>query len=113
MKTVLITGAAGTLGSTLCKKALKAGYKVRAMDINECALAQMNYDPTYFTKIYGDFSNYRRCYKALKDVDILLHVGALKNITITETNSEDVIRINVNGTQNLASAAIERGIKHT
>ena len=112
MSTFLVTGAAGTLGSLVCRKLMQQGHYVRAMDINECALAGMNFNPEKFTKIYGDISDYRRCYKALKGVDVLIHAAALKNISVTETNSEDVIRVNVNGTQNLASAAIERGVKH-
>jgi len=45
-------------------------------------------------------------------VDVVIHCAAMKNIDITEINATDCVRTNVIGTQNVAEAAMERGIKH-
>ena len=111
MAVVLCTGASGSLGKILVDKLIKRGDHVRAMDIHESALAQMAYPPEVFTKIYGDISDYNRVLKAMKGVDIVYHLAALKNIVITEENAPDCVRINVIGTQNVAEAAIERKVK--
>lgn len=112
MKTYLITGGAGSLGKVLCEKLISRGHRVRCMDINECELALMNYPKERFTKIYGDVSDYARVMKAIRGVDVVIHCAAMKNIEITEINAPDSIRVNVIGTQNVAEAAMERGIKH-
>jgi FlaA1/EpsC-like NDP-sugar epimerase len=112
MSVCLVTGAGGSLGTALCKKLIARGDHVRAMDINECALANMNYPPEIFTKIYGDVSSYNRVMKAMRGVDIVYHLAALKNIIITEVNCPDCVRININGTLEIAEACMERGVKH-
>lgn len=112
MVQTLVIGAAGSLGKILCKKLIECGHKVRAMDINEYSLANMYYPPDIFTKIYGDVSSYSRVMKAMKGVDIVYHLAALKNIEITEINCPDCVRININGTVAVAEACMERQVKH-
>jgi UDP-N-acetylglucosamine 4,6-dehydratase len=111
MNTILVTGAAGSLGKILVDKLIKNGDHVRAMDINEAELASMNYPPEVFTKIYGDVSQYFRVYTAMRGCDKVYHLAAMKNLIITEFNSEDCIRINVKGTENVAAAAVDLKVK--
>jgi UDP-N-acetylglucosamine 4,6-dehydratase len=112
MSVFLVTGGAGSLGRVLCHKLIQRGDKVRCLDINECALAEMNYPLDRFTKIYGDISDLERLRMAMDGVDVVIHCAALKNLVITENNPYDCIRINVNGTSNVSKIAIEHKIKH-
>jgi len=112
VSTYLVTGAAGSLGQALCGKLIESGHKVRAMDINEAGLASMRFPKEQFTKIIGDVSDYSRVMKAMRGVNTVIHCAALKNIEITEINAPDCVRVNVIGTQNIAEAALERGISH-
>jgi len=112
MSIYLVTGGAGSLGKAVCKKLIEMGHTVRCMDINECALASVSYPLDRFTKVYGDVSDLSRVMKAMRGVDVVIHCAAMKNIDITEINATDCVRTNVIGTQNVAEAAMERGIKH-
>jgi UDP-N-acetylglucosamine 4,6-dehydratase len=111
MSTYLVTGGAGSLGKILCDKLIQKGHRVRAMDINEAALASMVYPAEKFTKIYGDISDERRVYKALRGVDVVIHCAAMKNLLVTEWNAEDCVRINILGTQHIAEQSVERKVK--
>jgi UDP-N-acetylglucosamine 4,6-dehydratase len=82
------------------------------MDTHEAGLAALSFPKDQFTKVFGDVSDYDRVMKAMRGVDTVIHCAAMKNIEISEVNCPDCVRINVIGTQNVAEAALERGIKH-
>lgn len=110
MGTVLITGAGGSLGSVLTKLYTDRGDTVRAYDINEAGLADLQkYERA--RAIYGDITDKDKLEFALRGVDTVVHAAALKNIQITESNPEQVIRVNIQGTVNVAMAAVEQGVK--
>ena len=106
MKTIFITGAAGSLGRLLVYVYISKGYMVRAFDIDEGGLADLKeqYGDKVRT-IYGDITNYDRVHFALGGSNVLVHTAALKNIEITEDNPWETIRTNVKGTYNVAMAA--------
>ena len=109
-KTVLITGGAGSVGSALVEKILKYPVKqVRVLDINENSLFQLQrtMNNTKLRVLFGSITDLERLEIALKDVDIIIHTAALKNIEITEFNALETININVNGTANLIKTVIK------
>lgn len=101
-KTILITGAAGSLGSELVRVFADAGYRVRAMDINESGLSMLKRDNVRL--LYGSIRDEDRVDFAMQGVDIVVHAAALKNLEITEYNVEDTIQTNIIGTMNMANA---------
>ncbi len=106
----MITGGAGSLGSALAEIILSYSIKqVRILDINEHGLFQIKrkLDDTRVRILFGSITNHDRLEIAFKDVDIVIHTAALKNIEITEFNAIDTIDINVNGTLNLIKTAIK------
>ena len=109
-KIILITGGAGSVGSALAKKMLDFDVKqVRIIDINEHALFQVKRklnDPR-LRVLFGNITDNERLEIAGKNVDIIIHAAALKNIEITEFNAMDTININVNGTVNMINMAIK------
>ncbi len=109
-KVVLVTGGAGSVGSVLVEKILEYPVKqVRVIDINEHSLFQLqrNINNPKLRVLFGSITNQDRMEVALKNVDIIIHTAALKNIEITEFNALETIDINVNGTVNLIKAAIK------
>ena len=48
---------------------------------------------------------------AMRGVDFVVHAAALKHVPATEYNPFECIRTNVNGAENVATAAIETGVR--
>lgn len=109
MSTYLITGGAGSLGKHIVDILIGRGEKVRAMDMNEAALASLKYPSTLFTPIYGDVRDYTRVHYAMRDCNYVIHTAAMKNLEITENDVSEMILTNTIGTDNVARASIECG----
>ena len=109
--TTLVTGGAGSLGKIVCEKLIAKGQKVRAMDINESALASMNYDEKLFTPLYGDIRDFTRVNFAAIGCDYIIHTAAMKNLVVTERNIPEINKTNIIGTENVMEAAIQQGCK--
>ena len=98
MKSILVTGAAGYIGSVLVRKLLSRGYYVRGMDIlkfgGESLISIYNHPKFEF--IRGDIKREEDIQRALKDIEGIVHLAAIVgepacsrdyNLT-TETNWE-------------------------
>ena len=109
-KVVLITGGAGSLGSSLAKELLNYPVKsIRVFDNNEHALFKLRrslIDPRV-RLLLGNILDKDRIELAGFGVDIVIHTAALKNIEITEYNPIDTIDVNVNGTMNMIKSVIK------
>ncbi len=109
-KVVLITGGAGSLGSSLVKKLLDYPVKsIRVFDNNEHALFKLKRslnDPRV-RFLLGNILDKDRIELAGYGTDIIIHTAALKNIEITEYNPIDTIDVNVNGTINMITSVIK------
>ena len=119
-KTILVTGATGSIGSALVKELIKTNCKtVRALSNDEDGLFKLKTifekKKKYLNKIrflYGDIREYNRCLLATKNVEIIIHAAALKHVEICNYNPHEAIKTNIYGTQNLINAAIENKIKN-
>jgi len=109
-KVILITGGAGSIGSSLTKTLLDYPVKsIRVFDNNEHALFKLSHslDDSRVQPLLGDILNKDRMELAVLDTDIIIHTAALKNIEITEYNPIETIDVNVNGTINLIKSVIK------
>jgi UDP-N-acetylglucosamine 4,6-dehydratase len=108
-KVVLITGGAGSIGSSLTKTLLNYSVKsIRVFDNNEHALFKLSHslNDSRIEPLLGDILNKDRLELAVLGSDIIIHTAALKNIEITEYNPIEAIDVNVNGTINLLKSII-------
>ena len=103
-KTLLITGGAGSVGFILVKKILEFPVKtVRVLDIDEHALFRLNraVNDKRLRLLLGSITDKERVEMAGNQVDIVLHLAAIKNIEISEFNPIETIDTNINGAVNI------------
>jgi dTDP-4-dehydrorhamnose reductase len=99
MKTILITGASGFIGSSLAK-GLK-GYRLIGVDLNACP-------DTNFTLFFkGDLCNKKFAQSMFSNnsIDIIIHAAALKNVKECERQKKRAYRTNVKMTSILVDLA--------
>ena len=125
-KSVLITGATGSIGSSLVKFLLKKNCKIlRAFSNDENGLYELSEfiseknDISFQSKmkknkirfILGDVRDYKRCLEATSKIDIVIHAAALKHVPICEYNPLEAKKTNIIGTQNLIRASLKNKVK--
>src|SRR5271157_1988436 len=96
-KTILVTGGAGSVGSFLVKKILEYPVRsVRVLDIDEHALFKLNRSikDSRLRLLLGSITDKDRVEMASNQVDIILHLAAIKNIEISEFNPIETIDTN-------------------
>ena len=113
-KKILVSGGAGSIGTTLVKKLLEYPvHSIRVLDINEHALFELKHEITdsRLRLLLGSILDKDRIEMAGKNVDIVFHTAAIKNIDISEYNPIETIDTNINGTVNMIKMAIRNKVK--
>lgn len=116
-KTILVTGGTGSFGKKFIKILLK-NFKLKKIIIysrDEFKQSQMaNELKSYKDKLrffIGDIRDLPRIKLAMKNVDIVVHAAALKQVTTAEYNPFEVIKTNIIGTQNIIDAIIDSNVE--
>jgi len=111
MKTYLVTGGAGFIGSHLAEELVRRGERVRVLD-NFITGKPENLASfrNFIDLIEGDIRDMETCRKALRGVDYVLHQAALPSVPRSIEEPLLAHDINVNGTLNLLVAAVEAKI---
>ncbi|WP_010522214.1 SDR family oxidoreductase [Aquimarina agarivorans] len=111
---ILVTGAAGFIGSNLCEALLNVGSEVVAFD-NFATGHKKNISPLTkspnFTFIEGDIRNLDDCQKACQGVDFILHQAALGSVPRSINDPITSNDVNVGGFLNMLVAARDNNIK--
>ena len=111
---ILITGAAGFIGSNLCEYMLEKGYTVTGLDDfsngHAYNLNEFKEHPN-FSFIEGDIRDLATCLKATKNVDYVLHQAALGSVPRSILDPITSNEVNVNGFLNMLEASKQNNIK--
>lgn len=113
-KTVLITGGAGSVGTVLTKKVLQFPVsQVRIIDVDEHALFKLkrSISDDRIRLLLGNITDKERIEMAGKNIDIVIHAAAVKNVEISEYNPIETIDVNINGTINMIKMAMKNAPK--
>ena len=120
-KTVLVTGAGGSIGSELCRQiAAQAPAHIILLDLSEFAIYSLLQElektqPSLaITPLIGSVQDQPFVDKVLRKfpVDTIYHAAAYKHVPLMEQNVMQCIANNVFGTRNMAAAAIAAEVRH-
>jgi NAD dependent epimerase/dehydratase len=115
MKTVLVTGADGFIGSHLTELLVKEGYQVKALSqynsFNYWGWLEDVDCRKQIEVLNGDVRDPHYCKHITKDVDIVFHLAALIAIPYSYVAPDSYVDTNVKGTLNICQAALENGVK--
>lgn len=114
MKSVLITGGSGTLGTALVKKLLTTDVQriviySRGEHRQETMAKELTDERLRF--FIGDVRDEHRLEMAMRDVDEVIHAAALKVVPTCEYNPIEAVNTNIIGAQNVIQAALRTGVK--
>lgn len=117
---VMVTGAAGSIGSELVNQVLKyAPRMVVLFEQAESALHDLRldlrdkYPDMCFTACIGDVRNRDRVEEVIKEYQpkIIFHAAAYKHVPLMEEHPNEAIMANVMGTKNMADMAVKYGVE--
>ena len=107
-KAIFVTGATGSLGIPLVRELIRKGYDVRALVRNKKKRRLL---PDEITCIIGELPSMGSIGSALNDVGCIVHLAAVVPGKETDDDYQDYYRVNVEGTINLAKAALEAKVR--
>jgi len=110
---VLVTGGAGYIGSWVTRFLLEAGYEVVVLDrllFGGKSLEGVLGHPR-FQFVHGDVRDEKALAAAIDGADRVVHLAALVGEAACKKNPDESRAVNVTGTRNVATAAIESGVK--
>ena len=124
-KTVMVTGAGGSIGSELCRQIiLNEPNALILFELSEFSLYSIHQELLEIvkknnitnTKIYpvlGNVQDIERVDRVLShfNIDTIYHAAAYKHVPLVEYNMIEGVQNNVFGTYNVARCAAEHGVK--
>jgi len=113
-KNILITGGTGSFGNEFVNHILKNYSPERLIIYSRDELKQFEMQKIFKNDclrfFLGDVRDVDRLNLASKNVDIIVHAAALKQVPAAEYNPNECIKTNINGAQNIIDASIKNGV---
>jgi len=117
-KNILITGGTGSFGNELVKNLLE-NHKPNKIIIFSRDEYKQDVMRSKFTDLQnkklrfllGDVRDLERLKMAMREVDILIHAAALKQVPAAEYNPMEFVKTNIHGAENVVLAAIQANVK--
>lgn len=117
-KSLLITGGTGSFGQAFVKSVLQCCEPRRIIVFSRDEFkqsemaAQIPAEHRQHLRFFiGDVRDQQRLELALREVDIVIHAAALKQVATAEYNPFECIHTNVIGAENVVRAALNTGVR--
>ena len=114
-KSVLVTGGTGSFGKSMIKRLLQDNQARKVIVYSRDELKQFEmrsvFDSSKLRYFLGDVRDLQRLKQATDDVDVIIHAAAIKQIPAAEYNPMEAIKTNINGAENVITAAIDNGVQ--
>lgn len=119
-KVIMVTGAAGSIGSELCRQL--ATFHVKQLVLFDSAETPMHnlrleleerFPDLYFVPVIGDVRQEARVNFAMRKFhpQIIFHAAAYKHVPLMEENPCEAVLVNVKGTACVANYAVSYGVE--
>ena len=119
-KCVLVTGAAGSIGSELVRQIIKfSPSKIIALDINESGLYDLEQELSMqgmqkaIVPVVANINDSRKIEALFADEkpQVVFHAAAYKHVPLMEIFPDEAVKVNIFGTRCVAEAARRNGVK--
>jgi len=119
-KTILVTGAAGSIGSEIVRQLARFNTKrVILADQAETPMFNLDYELIQqfgnlsYKPIIADVTNMRKMELIFKEFrpDVVFHAAAYKHVPIMEENVHEALRVNVGGTKVVVELSVKYDVK--
>tara|TARA_E500000178_G_C17038279_1_gene764792 strand:- start:6896 stop:7906 length:1011 start_codon:yes stop_codon:yes gene_type:complete len=117
-KNLLVTGGTGSFGQELVKNLIK-NFDLKKIivfsrdeykqDIMRSEFSDQERKKLRF--LLGDVRDLERLKMAMRDVDIIIHAAALKQVPAAEYNPMEFVKTNIHGAENIVLSAIHCNVK--
>ncbi len=114
-KTILVTGAGGSIGSEICRQVMKykpakivlLGHGENSIYNIEMEMRVTYKDSVEITTEIADIQDRHKIFEIMKKHEpyIVYHAAAHKHVPLMERNPEEAVKNNIFGTKNVAEAA--------
>lgn len=121
-KTILVTGAGGSIGSEICRQV--SGFRPKRLILlghGESSIYNINMElrqggagPIEIIPIIADVKDRERIFELVSEMspDVIYHAAAHKHVPLMEANPMEAVKNNIYGTKNVAEAADTFGVPH-
>jgi UDP-N-acetylglucosamine 4,6-dehydratase len=114
-KSILITGGTGSFGQRFVKRVLEryAPRRVVVYSRDELKQFEMNqvFDQKPMRYFLGDVRDLDRLRMAMREIDIVIHAAALKQVPAAEYNPIECIKTNISGAEHVIRAALDTDVE--
>jgi len=120
-KSVMVTGAGGSIGRELCRQIGKfKPLRMILFEIDETELFNVTnelkrlFPYIEIADVVGDVKNIEKVSRVMKKYhpDIIFHASAYKHVPAMEKHPDEAISNNIVGTYNVAKSSVENGVKN-
>jgi UDP-N-acetylglucosamine 4,6-dehydratase/5-epimerase len=113
---ILITGGTGSFGHAFVSMTLEKYNPKKVIifsrdEMKQWEMAKLFKDDSRVRFFIGDVRDRERLYRALNDVDYVVHAAATKIVPTAEYNPFECVKTNINGAMNVIDACIDKGVK--
>ena len=120
VKSILITGGTGSFGKKFVERLLNEHPEVKRIviysrdELKQYEMKEQLKDKDSHDRLRFFIGNVRdesRLQRACEGVDCIVHAAALKQVPAAEYNPTECIRTNINGAENVISAALSNNVR--